>query len=173
MRRWSRQGLCRSVEAERVGTGYYDASGAATGGCRRDLLALALRRTPGETARIRLPEVAAPGEAVGRGDPGAGLGQLLLGPGCGDNAGAALGLGLRLGECLLSLGTSGVVAAVSRVGTRDGGRPGFQRSSRIPTSTRPSTAAWSSHSTRTTCAPAAPIVTVEAAAGPAAEPSGS
>ncbi|KPM53583.1 xylulose kinase [Frankia sp. CcI49] len=109
----------RTDRSDASGTGYYDASGAATGGYRRDLLALALRRTPGETARIRLPEVAAPGEAVGRGDPGAGLGQLLLGPGCGDNAGAALGLGLRLGECLLSLGTSGVVAAVSRVGTRD------------------------------------------------------
>ncbi|CUU54876.1 xylulokinase [Parafrankia irregularis] len=133
----------RTDRSDASGTGYYDASAgtadvpdgatgtsgraadafgghpAPAGGYRRDLLALALRRTPGETARIRLPEVAAPGEAVGRGDPGAGLGHLLLGPGCGDNAGAALGLGLRPGACLLSLGTSGVVAAVSRVGTRD------------------------------------------------------
>ncbi|EFC83934.1 carbohydrate kinase FGGY [Parafrankia sp. EUN1f] len=132
----------RTDRSDASGTGYYDAIGTAAdaagaadtfggaadasggrpvsaGGYRRDLLALALRRTSGEAARIRLPEVAAPGEAVGRGDPGAGLGHLLLGPGCGDNAGAALGLGLRPGECLLSLGTSGVVAAVSRVGTRD------------------------------------------------------
>lgn len=37
----------------------------------------------------------------------------MLGPGCGDNAGAALGVGLEPGQALLSLGTSGVVAAVS------------------------------------------------------------
>ena len=43
----------------------------------------------------------------------------MLGPGCGDNAGAALGLGLRPGQTLVSVGTSGVVASVSTVHTAD------------------------------------------------------
>ena len=56
-----------------------------------------------------------------------GDGPLVLGPGCGDNAGAALGLGLAAGDVLLSIGTSGVVAAVSDTPTRDesGGVAGF------------------------------------------------
>ncbi|MEU1117942.1 MULTISPECIES: xylulokinase [unclassified Streptomyces] len=63
-----------------------------------------------------LPRVARPGEVVGtvRGD-----GELpfskgtLIAPGTGDNAAAALGLGLRPGTPVLSLGTSGTVYAVS------------------------------------------------------------
>lgn len=47
------------------------------------------------------------------------LTHLVLGPGCGDNAGAALGLGLRPGQTSVSLGTSGVVAAVSATPTHD------------------------------------------------------
>jgi xylulokinase len=43
----------------------------------------------------------------------------LLGPGAGDNAAAALGLGLQPGDVMLSVGTSGVVAAVSETPTHD------------------------------------------------------
>ncbi len=43
----------------------------------------------------------------------------MLGPGCGDNAGAALGLGVATGETFVSIGTSGVVATVSKTPTAD------------------------------------------------------
>ncbi|MEX5707779.1 FGGY family carbohydrate kinase [Parafrankia sp. FMc6] len=106
----------RTDRSDASGTGYFD---AVSGVYRRDLLALALRREPGDVERIVLPTVAGPEETAGRGDTSAGWGHLLLGPGCGDNAGAALGLDLRPGEALMSLGTSGVVAAVATVATRD------------------------------------------------------
>ncbi|MGV2916095.1 xylulokinase [Streptomyces alfalfae] len=62
-----------------------------------------------------LPRVARPGEVVGT-VRGSGLPfskGTLVAPGTGDNAAAALGLGLRPGTPVLSLGTSGTVYAVS------------------------------------------------------------
>ncbi len=90
------------------GTGYFD---AVAGEYRYDLLALALRVDESRARDIRLPRVLAPSEPAGR------AGHLVLGPGCGDNAGAALGLGLRAGEVSVSIGTSGVVACVSDTAT--------------------------------------------------------
>lgn len=88
------------------GTGYYDPAGDTY---RRDLLDLALRRSADD---VVLPEVLRPSQGVeGRG--------LVLGPGCGDNAGAALGLGLTPGSTSISIGTSGVVATVSPTPTHD------------------------------------------------------
>ncbi|WP_229054871.1 xylulokinase [Aeromicrobium sp. Leaf350] len=87
------------------GTGYLD----TRGGYRRDLLGLALRRDAND---VVLPRILGPSEGVE--GPG-----FLLGPGCGDNAGAALGLGLRPGDTSISIGTSGVVAAVSASSTHD------------------------------------------------------
>ncbi len=55
-----------------------------------------------------LPRVLGPGEPAGT-LPG---GQ-LVGPGAGDNAGAALGLGAREGDVVVSIGTSGTVFAVT------------------------------------------------------------
>ena len=101
------------------GTGYFDAVANAY---RRDLLALALRISEEEAGRIVLPRVADPHQAAGRGGADVGgrdLSRLVLGPGCGDNAGAALGLGLRPGQTSISLGTSGVVAAVSEAPVHD------------------------------------------------------
>ncbi|MEI4273978.1 xylulokinase [Klenkia sp. LSe6-5] len=87
------------------GTAYWS---AATGEYRLDLLEMALRgRTP------RVPRVAGPAEPVGR------AGDVVLGPGAGDNAAAALGLGARPGDVVVSLGTSGVVTAVSDVPAAD------------------------------------------------------
>ena len=96
------------------GTGYFD---SVSNAYRRDLLALALRRDAVDD--IVLPRVLGPHDVAGHGD-----GELLpraavLGPGCGDNAGAALGLGLSPGQTSVSLGTSGVVAAVSDTPTAD------------------------------------------------------
>ncbi|WP_433723777.1 xylulokinase [Nocardia sp. CA-129566] len=81
---------------EASGTGYWS---PATGTYRKDLVALAFRgRTP------ELPRVAGPAEAVGRTPAGA-----LVAAGTGDNAGAALGLGIEDGDVVMSLGTSGTV----------------------------------------------------------------
>ena len=49
-----------------------------------------------------------PADAAGRTPAGA-----LLGPGTGDNAAAALGVHARRGDVVVSIGTSGVVSAVS------------------------------------------------------------
>ncbi|WP_219412956.1 xylulokinase [Pseudonocardia nigra] len=88
------------------GTGYYS---GVTGEYRRDLLARALGRDD-----VVLPRVLAPGETAGRTPDG-----VLLGPGAGDNAAAALGLGAAVGDVVVSLGTSGVVSAVSPTPTAD------------------------------------------------------
>ncbi|QGN57734.1 xylulokinase [Nostocoides sp. HKS02] len=98
------------------GTGYFD---AVSGKYRRDLLALALRREEGEVSHIVLPRVLGPHQAAGRGTAELDLAHLVVGPGCGDNAGAALGLGLEAGATMVSLGTSGVVASVSHTPTTD------------------------------------------------------
>ena len=82
------------------GTGYFD---SVANEYRRDLLSLALRR---DASSVILPRVLGPFESVD------GV-RWILGPGCGDNAGAALGLDLKPGQTSVSLGTSGVVAAVS------------------------------------------------------------
>lgn len=87
------------------GTGYWS---PITGGYRTDLLALALGHVP------QVPRVAGPAEPAGRTPQG-----VLLGPGTGDNMGAALGLGLRPGDVVVSLGTSGTAFAVSRTPARD------------------------------------------------------
>jgi xylulokinase len=69
-----------------------------------------------ELERSLLPDVLGPAEAGGSVTAAAaaelGLRQgALVGPGTGDNMGAALGLGLRPGEPVISLGTSGTAYA--------------------------------------------------------------
>jgi xylulokinase len=83
---------------------------------RRDLLTLAI----GEDAArsIQLPEVRGPEEPAGTLLPEAAdaLGLppgIPVGPGTGDNMAAALGVGARPGELVISLGTSGTAFAVS------------------------------------------------------------
>jgi xylulokinase len=91
------------------GTGYWS---PATGTWRTDVLRLALGRDD-----VVLPRVVEPGdvafEAARDGAP------LLIGPGAGDNACAALGLGMVAGDVTVSIGTSGVVSAVSGTPTAD------------------------------------------------------
>ncbi len=89
------------------GTGYWSAS---SGQYREDLLELALGHVP------QLPLVAAPAQAVGETAAGA-----VLGPGTGDNMGAALGLDAGPGDVVVSLGTSGTAFAVSAVAASDAG----------------------------------------------------
>ncbi len=92
------------------GTGYWS---PFTEDYRRDLLTLAL----GHDAV--LPRVLGPAEVAHR-VKRPGRDPLLLGPGAGDNAAAALGLGMRPGDVALSIGTSGVVSAISAEPVADG-----------------------------------------------------
>ncbi len=87
------------------GTGYWS---PAAGTYRLDLLTLALGHD------VVTPRVLGPRDLAGRTAAGA-----LLGPGAGDNAGSALGLGAAPGDLVVSLGTSGVACAVSTVPSAD------------------------------------------------------
>jgi xylulokinase len=88
------------------GTGYFNAT---TNTYDRELLVGALGHD------VVLPRVAGPHEVIGTVHGT----SCLIGPGAGDNASAALGLGLEVGDVSLSLGTSGVVAAVTDVQSHD------------------------------------------------------
>ncbi|MEV0398840.1 xylulokinase [Actinoallomurus sp. NPDC050550] len=87
------------------GTGYWS---PATGEYRPDLLEMAFGRVPA------LPRVLGPAEAAGRTPAGA-----LVSAGTGDNMGAALGLGIRPGDVVVSLGTSGTVFAAAERASAD------------------------------------------------------
>lgn len=89
------------------GTGYFD---SVTSTYRRDIFKLALKNS----REIFLPRVLAPFEIGGRVSSGA-----ALGAGCGDNAGAALGVGAQPGDVVVSLGTSGTAFSVSKTPTHD------------------------------------------------------
>lgn len=89
------------------GTGYFDPVASEY---RRDILALALK----SDREIVLPRVLGPFEIAGRTSSG-----VAIGVGCGDNAGAALGVGARAGDVVVSLGTSGTAFSVSKTPTHD------------------------------------------------------
>jgi xylulokinase len=89
------------------GTGYFD---AATNTYRTDLLEMAMRGR-----RPALPAV------LGAADSTKGADGRLFGAGLGDNAAAALGLAVEEGDVVVSVGTSGVVSAVSSRAVRDAG----------------------------------------------------
>ena len=88
------------------GTGYFSAT---TDAYREDLLRLATGRDD-----LELPEVLGPATAAGRSPGGR-----VVGPGAGDNAAAALGLGLTGGDVAVSLGTSGTAFASHPRPTQD------------------------------------------------------
>ncbi|UXN27073.1 xylulokinase [Curtobacterium flaccumfaciens] len=110
------------------GTGYWDP-------VRREydpeLFELALGRpmrpaSTGDDDAVVVPRVVAPDEAMGTLStdvelPGGAVARsgLVVGAGLGDNAGAALGLGLGPGDVAVSLGTSGTVFGVSDAEVRD------------------------------------------------------
>ncbi|WP_022873078.1 xylulokinase [Nesterenkonia alba] len=102
--------------SEVSGTGYYD---PALGEYRYDLLAQALRISEDRARSIVLPRVLEPNESAGTGDSSRGWGHITLGPGAGDNAAASLGIGMSTGDVSISIGTSGVVAAVSPTPIQD------------------------------------------------------
>jgi xylulokinase len=99
-------GDVRTDRSDASGTGYYSSESDAY---QFDLLELAMRGR-----RPALPAVLGPSQQAGQASTGA-----ILGPGAGDNAGAALGLGAGPGDCVVSLGTSGVVSAVGDAAPHD------------------------------------------------------
>ncbi|WP_129358877.1 MULTISPECIES: xylulokinase [Micrococcaceae] len=90
---------------EASGTSYYDPSA-------REWLPEVAAWAAGHD--VSLPRLAEPHQVVGKTASGA-----LIGPGTGDNAAAALGLGMKPGDVSISIGTSGVVAVVSDVPSHD------------------------------------------------------
>ena len=101
------------------GTGWFD---PAANEMAPDLLGLAVGDPNGWLPR--LPRVLESDQAAGPITPQAaaalGLGDsVLVGPGTGDNMGAALGLGLKPGDTVISLGTSGTAYSVSNTPTSD------------------------------------------------------
>lgn len=101
------------------GTGYWS---PASGTYDLDLFELTFGR-PGREARpgshgepgIVLPRVLAHDEAAGLAVVAGATAEsgVVVGPGAGDNAGAALGLGASAGDVVISIGTSGTVFAVT------------------------------------------------------------
>ncbi|HET6654098.1 MAG TPA: xylulokinase [Nocardioides sp.] len=97
----------RTDRSDASGTGYWSAE---AGVYRTDLLGRALGHQP------LVPTVLDPRATAGH----VSTGGAILAPGAGDNAAAALGLGSRPGDVVVSIGTSGVVSAVSTTPVRDG-----------------------------------------------------
>ena len=95
----------RTDRSDASGTGYYSASAG-------EYLPDAVEKALGHPAR--LPAVVGPLDIASRTPDGA-----LIGPGAGDNAAAALGVGAGVGDVVLSLGTSGTVFAVSSTPAAD------------------------------------------------------
>jgi xylulokinase len=94
---WRLTGELATDRGDASGTGYWS---PATGHYRWDLLEIVARDLDWRAA---VPPVAAPDDAAGTGD----------------NMAAALGVGLRPGDVMVSLGTSGTVCAVSDAPTAD------------------------------------------------------
>jgi xylulokinase len=118
---WRLTGEHVTDRGDASGTGWFDPS---TDSYLVEPLSAAVGATAGPEVLGRLPTVLGPSAAAGTVTDAAasalGLGpDVVVGPGSGDNMGAALGLGLRSGDVAISLGTSGTVFAVSSTATHD------------------------------------------------------
>jgi xylulokinase len=85
-------------------------------------LALADLAAPGVDWTPKLPTLVSSDAQAGRVREDAGLGELagaVVGAGTGDNTTAALGLSVRAGDTVISLGTSGTIYGLSNVGVCD------------------------------------------------------
>ncbi len=117
---WRLTGRHVTDRGDASGSGWFDPTG---GSVLPDLLGAAVGGDGGDWLD-RVPRVLGPAEAVGTitAEAAAALDLptgVTVGPGSGDNMGAALGLGLQSGDVAISLGTSGTVFAVSDTATHD------------------------------------------------------
>ncbi len=110
---WRLSGRFVTDRGDASGTGWWS---PAEGRYREDLLALVDPTRDWQTA---LPEVLGPLEVAGEVTAeaaarlGGGMSRALVAPGTGDNMAAALGVGLRARDVVLSLGTSGTVYSLA------------------------------------------------------------
>ncbi|MFT4989795.1 MAG: xylulokinase, partial [Acidimicrobiales bacterium] len=116
---WCLSGRHVTDRGDASGTGWFDPS---TNTYQPELLDLI--GINGASWQERLPTVLAPDESAGELtlEAARALGLpdgVFVGPGSGDNMGAALGLGLDVGDLVVSLGTSGVAYARSATPTSD------------------------------------------------------
>jgi xylulokinase len=116
---WRLTGELATDRSDASGSGWWSPT---TGQNRRDLLALAAGKA--FAARVAIPDVRGASEPAGTltAQAGAALGLpagIPVGPGAGDNAAAAVGIGATPEELVISLGTSGVAFAVSDDPTSD------------------------------------------------------
>lgn len=116
---WRLSGAHVTDRGDASGTGWFDPTSNEVAA---DLLGLAVGDAHDWLSR--LPRVLGPDETAGPITPEAaaelGLADsALVGPGTGDNMGAALGLGLKPGDAVISLGTSGTAYSVSLTPTSD------------------------------------------------------
>jgi len=114
---WRLTGQHVTDRGDASGSGWFNPS---TGSYQVDLLAAATDAID----LSALPRVLGPTEAAGHVTQAAaaelGLSlEVIIGPGTGDNMAAALGTGLRPGDSVVSLGTSGTAYAVSATPTAD------------------------------------------------------
>ena len=116
---WKLSGQHVTDRGDASGTGWFD-------GVNNSYVTEPLTEALGSEADWvdRLPQVLGPRESAGHllGAAASELGlsdSVIVGPGTGDNMGAALGLGLSAGDVVLSLGTSGTVYAKSEQRTTD------------------------------------------------------
>jgi len=113
---WRLTGVHVTDRGDASGTGWYDPS---AGEYVPDFIEAATGGWPGELPTVLGPaDPAGPITATAASDLGLPT-DVIVGPGTGDNMGAALGLGLRAGDVAISLGTSGTVFAVSTTPTHD------------------------------------------------------
>ncbi|RFT24143.1 xylulose kinase, partial [Gardnerella vaginalis] len=98
--------------SEASGTGYFSSEDNEY---KRSIISMAAGYD--FASKVVLPRVVGPHECIGESNI-CGV-NMKIGPGAGDNAAAALGLGLKPGEVVLSIGTSGVVSLVSKVPIHD------------------------------------------------------
>ena len=115
---WRLSGEHVTDRGDASGTGWFDGN---SGSYLDEPLGAAV---PSGASMEWLPRVLGPDEVAGQiqGDVASELGlsaATIVGPGTGDNMGAALGLGLGVGDVVLSLGTSGTVYAKSSQRTTD------------------------------------------------------
>lgn len=131
-------GQLTTDRSDASGTGYWN---PATGAYDLELFRLAFGRNAVEAGTdangtgeagaagdtVILPRVLAPGASPGTVHAEIAGQPILLGAGAGDNAAAALGLGARAGDVVVSVGTSGTVFAVSdeHIGDPTGTVAGF------------------------------------------------
>ena len=113
---WRLTGEHVTDRGDASGSGWFDPSSDTV---VTDLVAAAAGRWGGA-----VPRVLGPAQTAGMLTAAAALelglpGSVIVGPGTGDNMGAALGLGLVAGDVAISLGTSGTAFAVSDTPTHD------------------------------------------------------